>query len=461
MESKKFRSVSGYIKNFFQFEQNESTKLILSGISFAFIIGSYSILRSFKTPIFLGFVGREYEPLSKIISILFTVPAMLIYGKIIDGFKRHQAVYCIIGFYALCAFIFAYLFAHPAYGISNTQTNPFRLLGWSFELYMDLYQGLVLAVFWSFLNSVSTPTFAGKSYGPIVAASRIGGVITPVLSWFVLEKLALESTISIPLLTCCGGFFLLASAYCVYLIKKKIPRAELYGYPAAYKEAKHLEKNIKPSIFSGFKFILTEPYVLGIFGLVFCFEIVNIIFDYQMHVLMSIELNNDVLAMSKFMFIYTGTWQSLSFIFAAFGVSSLVKRLGVKRCLLVLPIMVAVLAMFPLISPSLKIFFVVMVLFRALNYGFNHPLKEILYIPTVKDIQFKSKAWIDSFGRTLSKATGSTINMSAMLTTPFFCLVFESFFALGVSGLWIFIAIFVGKRYFQTVSTQTIIGKKQ
>ncbi len=46
-------------------------------------------------------------------------------------------------------------------------------------------------------------------------------------------------------------------------------------------------------------------------------------------------------------------------------------------------------------------------LMKSINYAFSQPVKEALYIPTLKEIKFKSKSWIDAFGSKLAKGSGS------------------------------------------------------
>lgn len=434
----------------------DALKIAFSAVTFFFIIGSYSILRSLKTSIFLGFVGREYEPLAKMIAIVIAVPVMFLYARIIDAFKRHHIVYFFLGTYAVLSMFFAFWFAHPVYGVANTQTHPLRVVGWMFEIGMDLFQALVVGTFWSFLNSISTPSFANKGYGPIVAASRVGGILTPLISWLVLEKSALTPASSIPLLTALASLLLVGAISCIYHIKYSVPEKYLLGYETT---TSHDDPKGTPGIFEGLRLMLTEPYVLGIFGLVFSYEVINIIFDYQMHVLMSIETNNHVGAMSSFMMMYTGTFQALSLLFALFGTSKLLGTFGVQRCLLLMPLLVMILAVIPLLYPKLIAIFFVMVVLRAFNYGFNHPLREILFIPTVKDIQFKSKAWIESFGRTLSKSTGSTLNYVAISFSPYICLLMESAFSIALAGVWLVMAMAIGKQYVKTITHGRVIGK--
>jgi AAA family ATP:ADP antiporter len=460
MEDNKNTAIS-FIQRYLQVDFYDVKKILLAGATFFFIIGSYSILRSLKTSIFLGFVGREYEPLAKILTILTTIPAMMFHGKIVDKFKRHQAVCVFLGIYAVLSLVFAYFFAHPIYGLHNTQTSPWRVIGWAFEIAMDLFQALIVGTFWSFMTSISTTTFATKGYGFIVACSRVGGILTPLIGWLVLEKSGFAHTTTIPFLTGITAFLLLGAIGCTYLIRHKIPAEYLYGYQAAHDAAKAQAKSkTKTGVFEGLKLMLTEPYVMGIFGLVFSFEVINIMFDYQMHVLMSIETSNHVGAMSSFMFFYTGSFQALSLVFALFGTSAMLKHFGVQRCLFVMPIVTMILAILPVLSPHLATLFIVMVILRALNYGFSHPIREILFIPTVKDIQFKSKAWLDSFGRTFSKTTGSTFNMIAITQSPYLCIALESAFSFGLAIVWAVIALFLGRKYIKTVEANSVIGQK-
>ena len=447
----------GRISRYLDIDTYDSLKIVFSAATFFCIIGSYSILRSLKTSIFLGFVGREYEPIAKMLAIIIAIPVMFLYAKIIDAFKRHHIVYCFLGFYVVLGLFFAYCFAHPTYGIANTQTSPTRIVGWMFEIAMDLFQALIVGTFWSFINSISTPSFASKGYGPIVAASRLGGILTPVLSLLMLENSNLSHAFTIPFLTVVASLLLVGAMFCIYHIKYSVPEKYLLGYETT---TSHDDPKGTPGIFEGLRLMLTEPYVLGIFGLVFSYEVINIIFDYQMHVLMSIETNNQVGAMSSFMMLYTGTFQALSLLFALFGTSKLLRTFGVKRCLLFMPILVIGLALLPVFYPKLLTIFFVMVVLRAFNYGFNHPLRVILFIPTIKDIQFKSKAWIESFGRTLSKSTGSSLNYVAIKFSPYVCLLMESAFSITLAVVWLMVAIAIGKQYVKTIASSSVIGKR-
>jgi ATP/ADP translocase len=101
-----------------------------------------------------------------------------------------------------------------------------------------------------------------------------------------------------------------------------------------------------------------------------------------------------------------------------------------------------------------------MVVMRGLNYGFNDPLREILFIPTVKDIQFKSKAWIGSFGRTIAKTSGSSLNILAT-QAPHFIIAIQSAFSITLALAWAVVGILVGRKYLKTIASNAVIGEEK
>ncbi len=455
-------------------------KLLLLSGCYAMIIGSYSILKPIKNPVFFNIVGKEWQPFSRFFSIPFLILGILIYSKLVDRLRRYQVLIFFLSFYAITNLIFAYILQHPVYGLHNTNLSCWRFLGWTFYFYLDLYHGFVLSAFWAFTHSINSPEAAKKSYGIMVAFSKIGGIATPLLAAAWLR--GHSNYLSISILITVTTFLLSAAILMILQIKRKVPGYLLHGYEAAYqlekergKIAQKVEKKEKEllerkeinysqyffnkiksnfnSVFGGIKLMIMEPYVFGIFLTVFSYEAISAMLDYQMNIMISVAKQNNVVSMSSFILYYTATFQGLGLILALFGTAFLLKHLDVKICLLVMPIATILLAGGLMLFPSLTTIFIVMVILRALQYGFNYPTREILYIPTVKDIKFKSKAWIDSFGRGFSKLSGSTCNIFFQTTGSFNV-------TLILSSMWIFVAMLVGKKYTQTVAANEVIGMK-
>ncbi len=455
--------------SFFSGSETEAKKMMLLSACFFLAICAFSIIKPLKQTLFIDIVGVTYQPWTRFVTLFLLAPVTLFYSRLVDRLRRYQLVSMSMMLYAALTLIFTYFLWHPAYGISNTVSSKYRVLGWMFYAFGDFYQIFIVGAFWAFANSVVDTKSAKNNYGIMVATSKVAGMTSPLLANYALNSLSLSKEVIIPILVGSTAFMLVGASFMILAIKRIIPGQNLHGYEAVYQLEKEKGKeeertHKKPSftdnikkMFEGIRLMIANPYVFGIFGIVYSYEIISAIMDYQMQVLVKSNYN-DLVSTTSFMLKYTSAFQALGLIFALFGTRSLLKSLDVKLCLLITPTLTMALMFSMLYSPGLWIVTTVMVVLRALNYGFNVPVREILYIPTVKDIKFKSKAWIDSFGKTLSKASGSAFNLVPVGAGEFARMTAGSVFAIGVSSIWLFIALFVGKKYMETVNKGTAIG---
>lgn len=434
----------------------ENVKLGFMASIFFFVIAAYSTLRSLKTSVFLSLIGVESQPYTKFISILLVMISMPAYSFLVDRLRRYQILYFFFVLYAFLALVFAYFFLDPVSGLSNTARSPWRAIGWCFYFFMEFFPVFIVSSFWAFSNSINTPDSAKKNYGFIVAASKVAGMLSPLLSLFILKHSGISEYKVIPFLIIFCGILLLIAAFLTTRLIATVPGHHLHGYEAVYQLEKEKGKRAT-GLLEGIRLMLTQPYVFSIFGLVYSYEIISAMGDYQMQVLMSMENGSAIGTMSSFMFLYTASFQGLGLFFALFGTASLLRYFDVQACLLSVPVIAAFLISLLFLAPSLTTIFLFMVILRAMHYGFNVPVREILYIPTTKDIKFKSKAWIDSFGRTISKTSGATVNLLSQ-SSPYSIISTTCGISLGIVALWGTISYFVSKKYMNSVAQGKAIG---
>ncbi|MCK4265407.1 hypothetical protein KAW80_03555 [Candidatus Babeliales bacterium] len=431
-------------------EKQELKKFILLSTCFFLTIVAFSIIKPIKQSVFLGIVGKEYQPLTRFITMALLAPFMFLYSKLVDYLRRYKLLTTIMFFYAGLSVVFAYLLMHPVYGIANTSKSPWRLLGWGLYVYGDFFQIFVISTFWAFSNSITNPQYAKKNYGKMVAVSKLAGLLTGFLAYFTSNSTSSATKAFggtfLPLYLLLAGIMMAGAGVTILAIKRLIPGFFLHGYEAVY-EIEKKKKDQKTGIFEGIKLMVTHPYVFGIFGLVFAHEIISTIADYQMQSLVATYYQENIAKMTSFFFLYTGAFQGLGLFFSYFGTTAALKYLDVKISLIVSPIIIASLMLFLLYSPTLVTVTIVMVVLRAVNYGFNVPVREILYIPTVKDIKFKAKAWTDSFGKTFSKVAGSTFNFIYKGYGVHSMMVTGSVVSLVITVGWGLVALFVGSLY--------------
>ena len=428
---------------------DELKKFLMLATGFFFLIGPYWLLKTLKDSIFVNTVGPSYLPAAKILSLIISLPLVLLYSKLVDVLSKEKVVYLLVTFYGTLGMFFVFFFYHPTVGLANTSTDASRLIGWFFFLYVDSYISLMISLYWSFINDMTTPESAKKGYGLIIFGSQLGGVTFMLLGNLLSSDASLYSTRG-PLVSLIAVSCIFIMAPLTYLLHKFVNKDTLKSYQDT---TTYIAKEKKDSIgfLDGIKVILTHPYVAGIFSLIFFHEVISTIMHYQMMCLTKITYINPGMV-NKFIFDYSLAVQVIACAFALIGTSFFQRRFGITFCIVAYPLLLGLSIVSYLISPSLQTIFYVMLIAKAINFAFNQPAKEVLYIPTSKSIKFKSKAWVDMFGMRLAKGSGSMINELAGQA-----LSITGGIVLGCIGIWVLLANIVGKYFQKAVNEKRVI----
>ena len=125
---------------------------------------------------------------------------------------------------------------------------------------------------------------------------------------------------------------------------------------------------------------------------------------------------------------------------------------------MLVPLLSGVLLLYLLIETTPEALIIAFIALKAVNYAFAWPVRESLYIPTIKAIKFKSKSWIDAFGSKFAKAGGSVFNIFVSHLGPSLTLPAHSFFFAGMVASWFVVALFLGLRFDRAVARNEVIG---
>ncbi|MBX9830350.1 hypothetical protein K2X40_00190 [Candidatus Babeliales bacterium] len=427
----------------------ELTKFLLLALGFFFLIGSYWPLKTLKDSIFVNIVGPEYIPMAKILSLTIFFPLVMIYSKLVDIFVKEKMVYLLVSVYGFIGLIFVYFFFHPTIGLQNSIPSASRLLGWLFFLYVESYVSLMISLFWSFTHDITTPESAKKGYGLIIFGTQLGGFLLTLLGNRLSADPELYASRApiIALISICLFFFI---ALVTFILHKIVAKEILEGYEDKVAPAT-LEEPTSVGFLDGLKLLLTHPYVAGIFFLIFFHEFVSTVMNFQM-IMQAKTTYVSAGLVNKFLFDYALAVQGTACLFGLLGTSFFQRRFGIRFCLIAYPLLLGISIVYYLANPTLQSIFYVMIIAKAINYAFNQPAKEVLYIPTTKNIKYKSKAWIDMFGMRFSKAAGSTANTiivtMSYLTGPI---------VLSLIAIWAILASMIGKTFNTAISEKKII----
>ncbi|QQR49621.1 hypothetical protein IPF37_02145 [bacterium] len=403
--------------------REEVKRFSILSITLLLILGSYWLMKPLKDAMFAKMVGPAYYPYVKILSFWFTIPLILLYSKAVDLFEKQNLFYIFSAFYGTLFFIIAALLAHPIIGLANPVASKYRILGWAMYVTIETFGSLMVALFWAFVASSTQTDSAKRGYALIIAGAQIGTIAGPYL--------ALSApTLGIPLLMffiCIGiaGISLLIKIFTIFN-----PRA-----------AEHHVPETKTGPIEGLKLLLTKPYLLGIMGVSVLYDIIATIIEFQMVSLANAQFattENLARFLSYFGLMTNGSALFISLV----GTSFLVRRFGLTFCLILYPVITAIALLNILWLPVLWVVVGALVVIKSLNYALNNPCKEMLYIPTSRDIKFKAKSWIDMFGNRSAKAGGGFL--STFFTQTNELLFYGPLLSLGIVGVWIIIAFYTG-----------------
>lgn len=434
---------------------DELKKFALLATGFFFLIGSYWPLKTLKDSIFANVVGPIHLPTAKMLSLALFFPLVLAYSKLVDHFSKEKMVYMLISFYGIVGFVLVYFLYHPTIGLPNPQMGANRLIGWVFFLYVESFISLMISLYWSFVNDITTPESAKKGYGLIIFGTQLGGFLLTLLG-NLLSKNTDEFASRAPLIAMISICMFFAVGFITFLLQHIVQKDTLKGYQQkdhSLEETKSPKKELGKGVgfLDGLKVLVTHPYVAGIFGTIFFHELISTVMNYQMILLAKSTYVSPGLV-NKFLFDYALCVQGIACLFGLFGTSFFQRRFGIKFCIVAYPLLLGTFILSYLLNPTLSNIFYVMLIAKAINYAFNQPAKEVLYIPTSRSIKYKSKAWVDMFGMRFSKASGSLINkafgsMISITGSVVLCFII----------LWAFLSSHVGNVFRKAIKNNELI----
>lgn len=435
----------------------ELKKFWVLSATFFLLIGVYYFLRSMKDPVFSVFVGYKYQPFAKMLSLFVTVSAVLFYNKLVDLFKRNVLFYLLSIFFGLGFLALGYAIAHPTIceiGAESTLGGfltclPGKALGWFVYCFIESFGSIMPALFLAIMASTMTTESAKKGYGMVYCFAQLGLIIG---AWSTLQ---LVGTLGFGILFAIGGVLLCLLP--LLMRRYTVICAEIEAQKPVVQQSAVSKEKPKTGIFEGLRLLVKNPYIAGLLVVTTMYEVVNTIVEFQMGMCANevypVAADGGV-GFTWFKALNGVAVGFLSLSFALVGTSFLMRRFGLKFCLVSFPTLMGIViaALFGLYIGGASTFvlmwafFGAVVMFKGLSYTLNNPAKEVMYIPTSKDVKFKAKSWIDGFGGRSAKGLGAVATGS--LGGSFSLLViFGTVISLGIVAFWIFVAAYVGNKF--------------
>ena len=431
-------------------DKQELKKFVMLGLIFCLLIATYWMLRPLKDSFFGVIVGKGYRGLAKGVSVVLMSILVLVYSKLLDMFPKRKVLYILTTSYALALVVFMFFFMHPTIGLANTVASPHRLIGWIWYPFVESIGSLVIAAFWAFTADITMPEAAKRGFPIMMIFAQLGNIGGPLSALLLIHKFGTGT----PFVGIAAILLFLAGPL-VWLFLKITPREYLVGFHGTGAEKK------ETGFFDGLRLLLTKPYLLCILAIVSMFEflatILDVLFKDEAFVLFPTEMDY-----SLFLYKYGCVVGIVACLSLILRIGKLPKILGIRFSLFLLPaliltgfVFINVAGSFGYLVPGL---FAVMVAFKGINYALNAPTCKQLYIPTTKDVKYKSQAWIETFGSRSAKAGGGLVTFAERFVAANWQLPVILLLATGLVGIvWLPAVWYASKKYDQAIKNNEVV----
>lgn len=404
---------------------------------FFLVITTFWILKPLKKAAFLEyykhdhfellgstFDGPQAELFAKVGNMVVAFVAVVFFTRLARTMRRQQLTFVFAGFCSACTVGF----------VAATAVGG-EAFAWLFYLYGDLFNTLMVATFFAFLNDSFAPAAAKRTYGVIV----LGGVAGGAFGSLIVKQLISDLSMNQWLLVCLGltvAIAVIAGLAGREVAKNPPPDPEAQPEPAPAGNA----------ALEGARLALRSRYLLAIVVMVGLYEIVSTILDFQ--------FTATVVALSpkggigeQFSLVYLIT-NVFALVVQLFFTSLIMTRLGVRTALLIMPLAIVGMSAGFFILPILWVGSFLNTVDNGLNYSVNQSAREALYTPTSRDEKYKAKAFIDMFVQRFAKAlaVGVALLMSSLFT-GFSGVRYLSIIVVVLVVAWIAAARYAGRRF--------------
>jgi AAA family ATP:ADP antiporter len=415
--------------------------VVLMFFYFFAVITTFWILKPIKKALFIDYYkigghsfdlfgwqlsGPQAEMIAKIGNMMVVCIAVLVFTWLARTLRRQQLTYVFAAFCFVVLLMYRALL--PDAGVATV---------WSFYIFGDLYNSLMVATFFAFLNDSVSPLDARRLYGPIILGGVTGGAFS---SFFVRAQIDNFAPSDWALI--CAGIMVL-----IAVVAAAAGRwVDRRGAPVPSVSPIHVEEEKEAGgAFEGARLVFRSRYLLAIVGLVGIYEIVSQLLDYQFTATVVHYVTGAT--GQHFATVYAIT-NIVALVVQLFVTANVMSRFGVKAALLVMPIMILGASGFFLLLPILCVGSSLNTVDNGLNYSINQSARESLYTPLSRDEKYKAKAFIDMFLYRTAKvvAVGVALFLGAVVE-EFTAVRVLSFLTILLALVWIGIARYAGNQF--------------
>jgi AAA family ATP:ADP antiporter len=425
------------------------------------LLATYYCIRPVREALILSSTGgpelKSYLAAGQAILLLALVPA---YGALADRLPRRRLLNTVTAFFIVCLVAF--------YALMQTST-PIAAV---FFLWVGIFNLMIVAQFWSFANDLYTKEQGERLFAIVAVGASLGAVLGARLAGSLIPVFGLPQ-----LLLVAAGLLALAVAISNLVdareraqheahLPSQFTTAELPAATGEYQvqmveDAKKLTVSM-PGIAAvsrrgTFRLVFENRYLLLIALLIMFVNWVNTTGEYILGRTVVEAAKSAVasgraggLSESEFIgqfysdFLFVVSLVALSL--QLFVVSRLIKYVGVRVGVMVLPVLAftgyTVLAFIPVLA----LVRLVKIAENATDYSIQNTVRNVLFLPTSREEKYKAKQAIDSFFWRAGDVLSALLVFVGITMLGFGTSAFARA-NLVLTCVWLLLAFSVGREY--------------
>lgn len=415
------------LRLFVDIKKREVEPALLFFFFWFFVIVAFQVLKPLKKGYFVEALGADIELYAKLANIGVAILAVILFTALYNRLGSRRLITTLVGLFVAALLGFAAILG---------DTAPADTVNWTFYLFGDAWSTIWVTTFWAYLNEMTQSEQSKRLYGLIGGGGVVGGLVGGLVVWQLVEPLGPAT-----LLTGCAILTLIIGL----LVWRTEILARSPESPIGRRDTDRLgvegkEKKVNAAI-EGAKLAAASKYLLAIVMIVFLYELVSQILDYQY----STEAEQLVGAGATQAFFgqITTIIGVVSVVTQFFLVSFIIRKFGMTTALLVLPVAMAMASGVYMVVPALWAGALLTISDNSFSYSINQTARETLFVPTSADVKYKARAFANMFVQRFGK--GIAIVMAIALTAV--PIRFLSILAIVVVVVWAGFAIYAGRRF--------------
>lgn len=385
----------------------EGVGVLLLTTNVFLLLGAYYLLRPARQALILtegGAVAAAYASAAQAVLLLGIVP---VYGWLGSRVRRIRLIGT-TGLFFVTNLLLFYLFGRMG-----------AREGVAFYIWLGIFNVFVISQFWAFANDLYTEG-QGRRLFPFIG---VGASLGAWIGASTVSPLVQRAGFTPYTLMLTAAVVLLVSLAITFVVNRR--EAE-----RADPEAKALERApLGPQ--GGFELILKDRYLMWIAALTILLNVVNTTGEFVLNRMVETEAlarfgaDPDLRAESqRYVGSFFGSFNAavsfVGFVLQLFATSRVMRYMGVRGALFILPVIALVNYSVIAVVPLLALVRVGKVLENSTDYSIQNTIRQALYLPLTREAKYKAKAAIDTLftrtGDVLSAgfvATGTTIGLGA------------------------------------------------